>query len=187
MNRRQRRRRRQLLRAAVLGPMWTVVGLLGLGLLLPSRHQESALRRYYSSPEAVFAVLTDLEAMPTWRRDLGNVERLPGRSGLVVWREWDRRGRTTAMERTESTPNSRIVVAPAGAASQSFRWTYDLRPVTGGTELAITEEQIIRNPIGRALVLMFGADRDRVEGWAEDLEVRLNGRRERLAAAGGHR
>lgn len=184
MNRRQRRRRTQLIRWACFGPIWALVLSLGLGLLLPGRHQERAVIRYHSSPEAVFAILTDLEAMPTWRRDLGHVERLPGRSGRVCWRERDRRGRLTTLERTESTPNSRIVVAPALAGPRASRWTFELHPVTGGTELSITEERTIRNPIGRALVLVFGADRDRVDGWAEDLEARLNGRRERLAAAG---
>lgn len=184
MNRRQRQRRARLIRLAIVGPIGLLVGSLGIGLLLPNHHCEQMVRTYRSSPEAVFEVLTDLDAMPNWRRDLDAVERLPGTPGTVRWREWDRRRRATALERTEAIPPSRFVVALAAGQASRVRWTYQLRPVERGTEVSITEDRHIGNPAGRTFVKLFGASRVRVEGWADDLEVRLNGRRQRLASLG---
>jgi uncharacterized protein YndB with AHSA1/START domain len=184
MNRRQRQRRARLIRLAVVGPIALVAGSLGVGLLLPNHHRERMVRTYHSSPEAVFEVLTDLDAMPNWRRDLDAVERLPGTPGTVRWREWDRRRRTVALERTEASPPSRFVVAVAMGRASRIRWTYELRPVDRGTEVSITEDRLIGNPAGRTFVKIFGASRARVEGWADDLEARLNSRRQRLANIG---
>jgi hypothetical protein len=103
-----------------------VVGLVVLvavtGALLPVKH--SAVRRLVlrQPASAIFAVLTDVAAMPQWRT---------GRK--VVTR-----------------------IVPEGSPFGGT-WTFALKPVADGTELAITEDGEIYNVMYRTLArFVFG-------------------------------
>src|SRR5271154_5488931 len=59
-----------------------VVLILIIGWLLPRDHVATRIGRYRQSPEAIWAAITDLDAMPLWREGLKSVKRLPDRNGL---------------------------------------------------------------------------------------------------------
>ncbi len=186
MNRRQRRRRARMMRILALLPLLAAVGLWGVGSRLSPRHVEESVAWIPASPESVWLVLTDLDGMPSWRRDLTSVERLPNgpRAELIRWREVSAGGRQTAMERLEALPPERLVIRPAGAADSTRRWVYRLAPKDQGTEVILRDERDVVHPVRRVLVGIFGADRSRLERLAEDLERRLVGRAGQLAARG---
>ncbi|MBX3147214.1 MAG: SRPBCC family protein [Gemmatimonadales bacterium] len=186
MNRRQRRRRSQVVRALALLPLLMTGALWAVGSRLPVRHAEESVAWIPASPESVWLVLTDLDGMPAWRRDLASVERLPNGAGagLIRWREVSAAGRQTAMERLEALPPERLVVRPAGVADSTRRWIYRLTPKDRGTEVVVRDERDVANPVRRVLVGVLGADRSTIDGMAEDLERRLVGRAGQLAARG---
>ncbi|MBM4187284.1 MAG: hypothetical protein FJ206_08240 [Gemmatimonadetes bacterium] len=181
MNRRQRQRRARITRVLALAPI--VVLALGVlvGFWLPPVYQTTMVQRLPTSPDAIFAVLTDLDAMPTWRRDVVSLERLPEAGGIVRWQERDRRGRWTPLARTAALPG-RIEVEVATSRLTPRRWIYQWRAVDGQTELSVVEATTIENPLERPLVRLFGGRRDYLARWVADIETRLNGRRQRLAA-----
>ena len=64
-----------------------VVAALVIGWLLPEKHTASRHGSFQASPEAVWALMTDVEKFPSWRSDVKAVERLPNRDGRPVWVE----------------------------------------------------------------------------------------------------
>jgi uncharacterized protein YndB with AHSA1/START domain len=182
MNRRQRRRRAVTIRAGLIGPPTLVAVSWLVGLLLSPLHRERASATYRSSPETVWRVLTDLDGMPTWRRDLVTVERLPVAGGATRWREQGTTGQS-AYQVVVAEPPVRLVVELVSTDDIHQVWEYRIRRLeAGGTELSVIEERSIRNPALRPVVKLFGSDRDRIEGLARDLADRLAGHRDRLAA-----
>jgi len=179
MNRRQRRYRAFLKKALLLGlPVLSAVVWLS-GSLLPIDHVEEATSLLPATPETVWRVLLDLDAMPEWRQDLTGLERLPDVDGAVRWREIQARGRRVDLERVEAISPERLVIRPVGG---TWRRIYRLsRGGHGGTTLAITEERRVENPFLRVYVGVFGADRGGLESLTRDLGRRIAGRRELLA------
>jgi len=180
MNRRQRRRRARIRATLALSPLFAVAAFYAFGLSLPAVQVERIEVSLPSSPETLWSVLTDLDAMPGWRQDLVGLERLPPQDGVVRWRELGRTGQSVALERIEVAPLQRMVVRLA-ERSEERRWVYELTPAGAATRLAISEERTIRNPLFRAFVRVFGGRRGALDGWTRDLETRLSGRRQQIA------
>ncbi len=180
MNRRQRLRLARIKGVLVITPPAVVLGLYLVGLALPIVHAEREEVSVRSSPETLWTVLTDLDAMPTWRQDLVALERLPEADGVVRWREVGRAGQTVAMERVESAPLERMVVQLADRSADR-RWVYEITRSGARAKLSVTEERTVRNPLVRTLVQVFGGGRGRIEGLARDLEARLAGHRQQVA------
>lgn len=149
------------------------------GLLIGPVHREETSLVVASSPETIWGVLTDLDGMPNWRRDVVGVERLPAEAGMARWREQRRDGTPVVFEWTEAVPMQRLVIRRAGGGRA---WVYRIQRVGDGTRLAVTEERRIGNPALRTFVTIFGSGRGRIEAFAEDLAARLAAHRRRLAA-----
>lgn len=179
MNRRQRLRRTRIRNASLIGPTVLVVVMWIVGLALPARHSEEARTVLGASAETVWAVLNDLDGMPNWRHDLRGLERLPDSRGHARWLELRSGGRSTMYQRVEAVTPHRLVVR---SSEPNRRWVYEIRALDRGSELAIREERTITNPLTRTFVLLFGADRDRIDGLTRDLDRRFAGRRAQLAA-----
>ena len=181
MNRRQRRRRQVIRKIVVLGPPTFLALLWLLGYALPSHHREEIRVLLPSSAETVWAVLTDLDGMPDWRRDLALLERLPDGADGIRWREVGSRGRALAFERIEAIAPLRLVVRLVDDGPNERRWIYQILRIDRGVELALAEERRIDNPLLRTLVGLFGGDRGRISDLTRDLGRRLNVRRQVVA------
>lgn len=158
----------------VPGVLVAVVAVVALvGALLPAGHVAARTARYSRPPEAVWAAITDLEAAPSWRPGITKMERLPDRGGKPVWRESGRFGDMT-FEVTELDPPRRMVTTIADPDLPfSGRWTYDVRPAGQGSELTVTEEGEVHNPIFRFMSrFVFGHHRT-IEGYLKALGRRL--------------
>ena len=142
-----------LLRLVVLLVVVAVVAVY-YGGTVPEHHQSVVSARYAQPPEAVWAVLTDVMAFPTWRKDLDRVEPLPDANGHRRWREHGDYG-TLDLEVTESEPPRHLATTILYAATDdpdfSGSWIYDLEPDGPGTRLTITEDGRIHNRVFRAL------------------------------------
>jgi uncharacterized protein YndB with AHSA1/START domain len=137
------------------------VALLGLALLvgslLPMGHRISRQGLYGVSPEVVWRAITDVEAFPSWRDGVERVERLPDRDGRSVWREHTSDGPLTfATERAEPP---RLLVIRIADRNLPFggTWTYEIAPAARGSQLTITEDGEIYNPLFRVMArFVFG-------------------------------
>ena len=134
-----------------------VVVVLLVGWLLPEKHMASRQATFQAPPEAVWALITDVEAFPSWRNDVKTVQRLPDRDGRPVWVEEGSGGRITlAVERSDPP---RLLVLRIADPDLPFGgvWKYEIMPTANGTTLTITEDGEIYNPVFRVMArFVFG-------------------------------
>lgn len=121
-----------------------------IGWMLPKGHTAARTLRLKQSPAAVWAVITDAQAMPSWRPNVIKVERLADQNGHPVWRESYKNGDSLPLEIVESVSPTRLVGRIADPKLPfGGTWTYELTPVDGGCTLTITERGEVYNPIFR--------------------------------------
>jgi uncharacterized protein YndB with AHSA1/START domain len=142
-----------ILRLAVLLVL-LVLGLFLYGGSVPEHHVSKVSARFAQPPEALWAVLTDVQHFPDWRGDLKTVEPLPATGGHRRWREVGDYG-TLTLEVTESEPPRHLATTIVYAADEkpdfSGAWIFDLQPDGTGTRLTVTEDGRIHNQIFRGL------------------------------------
>lgn len=134
-----------------------VLAVMLVGWSLPEKHQASRQATFTAPPEAVWALITNVEAFPSWRSDVKTVERLPDRDGRSVWVEQGSSGRIPlAVERSEAP---RLLVVRIADRDLPFGgvWTYAIAPAPQGSTLTITEDGEIYNPMFRVMArFVFG-------------------------------
>lgn len=127
-----------------------VVIVAGIGALLPQKHVATRAARFHQPPDAIWAAITDIAAFPSWRPGVKSVERLPDRNGLPAWREVDNHGQAIPFEAIEWTPSQTLVTRIADPKLPfGGTWTYVVHTADGGSELRITENGEVYNPIFR--------------------------------------
>ena len=124
--------------------------VVAIGAMLPEQHRVSRTAHFRAAPDVVWRAITDVNAFPAWR-DIKRVEILKPRDGHRVWREFDRYGKAMDLEAEEETAPARMVTRIAGHNLPfGGTWTYTLTPAAdGGTDLTITENGEIYNPVFR--------------------------------------
>jgi hypothetical protein len=151
-----------------------VVALVALvGLFLPKGHRASRTVIYSAPPEAVFAAISDVGRFPEWRSDVKTVEILSDAGGLTRFREVGKNGAVTYQVEVRE-PSSRLVTRiddpslPFGGT-----WTLLVKPIGGGTELTITEDGEIYNPIFRVMSKVIFSPYTTIDTYQADLRKRL--------------
>jgi carbon monoxide dehydrogenase subunit G len=148
--------------------LYWILGILGglvllgvtlhlIGTRLPAGHVIGRSLRVDQTPEAVWQVIRDFAAVPTWHPHVKKAERLPDENGLEVWQEHHKgSGAPMRLETRESTPPTRLVRA-IDDGQQFFRgrWEFDLVPDGAGSRLTITEHGEILKPIARSMARLF--------------------------------
>jgi uncharacterized protein YndB with AHSA1/START domain len=131
--------------------------MIAIGWMLPKDHVATRIGRYRQPPEAIWAAITDVEAMPSWREGLKSVRHLPERNGLPVHLEVTNDGEIP-METLEWNAPRRLVRRisdpnlPFGGT-----WTFEIAPAGEGATLRITENGYVTNPLFRFLArFVFG-------------------------------
>ncbi len=126
-----------------------VILVVLIGWLLPKDHVATRVGRYHQSPETLWAAITDVDAMPSWREGLKSVKKLPGRNGLPAHIEVTSSGEMP-METIEMTPPRKLVSRIAGSNLPfGGTWTFEIAPVADGATLRITENGYVTNPVFR--------------------------------------
>jgi hypothetical protein len=158
---------------AALGGLIAIVALVGASL--PRKHTISRTLRVSTPPDALYALLVDVDRYPSWRRDLQKVERLPDRNGMPAWIEQMRSGRVPlAFERMERPS---LLVARITDSSLPFggTWTYRLQPSGRESELTITEDGEVYNPIFRFLSRFVFGHAATIDGFLKSVESTAGG------------
>lgn len=184
IEKKRRAARRRVLARTALGAAALAALVAAAGAILPAEHETRVHGSLDRPPEAVYRVLTDLDALPLWRSDLTRIERLPESSGRVTWRERGRSG-DQVIELTESRPPHRLVThrLVSGQAVLPER-TFDLSPAGRGTLVTLTERVAISNPLRRVLVRLSAGSKE-VVVLLRDLTNRVNLNRNHVASDGG--
>jgi hypothetical protein len=136
--------------------LWSLLALASLiilitviGALLPRDHVATRIGRYRQPPEAIWKAITDVDAMPSWREGLKNVEHLPDHNGLPAHLEITSNGKIP-FETIEMTPPRKLVTRIADPKLPfGGTWTFEIAPETDGATLRITENGYVRNPFFR--------------------------------------
>ena len=128
-----------------------------IGALLPKTHSATRMARYNQPSEKIWAALTNIDTMPSWRTDLKSIKRLPDKDGLPAWVETSGFGEMPLYVEL-SDPTRRLVCRisdpklPFGGT-----WTYVITPADGGSTLRITEDGEIRPALFRFMSrFLFG-------------------------------
>ncbi len=134
-----------------------LLGLLALVLsvaaFVPRKHAVSVRARYDQTPTVVWAVITDVDALPSWRSDVRSVERLPDVHGRPAWIERSKHGALPLAVVEWDAPRKLVTRIADDARKLSFggTWTWHLREVPNGCELTITENGFISNSLFRVI------------------------------------
>jgi uncharacterized protein YndB with AHSA1/START domain len=120
-----------------------------IGYSLPTAHTATRTLRLALPPEALYAVLSDVDRYPSWRPNVKSLVRAPDREGRPAWVE-DTGGMKIPMY-FERMDRPSLLVARIADPSLPFggTWTYRITPAAGGSELTITEDGEVYNPIFR--------------------------------------
>jgi hypothetical protein len=147
----------------VIGVLVLLVAVVALiGMMLPQNHVAARRVRVRQTPEQVFAIISDVEKVPTWRADVTRVEILPSDNGHMMFREHGSDAVTYRVEASEP-PRRRVVRIADVNLPYGGTWTYEVTPATpsGGagadagaagaplTQITITERGEVYNPIFR--------------------------------------
>jgi hypothetical protein len=137
-----------------------------IGAMLPKEHVASRSTLLHASPNEVFSLI----AGPSDWRGL-KYEVLT--QTPLVWRETDSSG-AIAYERVETIAPRRIVnriadpKLPFGGS-----WTYEMAPSGDGTELTITENGEVYNPLFRFVSRFIMGHSATIEKYQRDLAARF--------------
>ena len=158
--------------AAVL--VLAVLVVLVLAARQPDTFQVVRSTTINAPPDSVYAAIADVEHAPSWRTGLQKVEVLS--RNPMRWRETAEWG-TITFVRDEEMPPQRLVGRIADE-SEGFggTWTYELAESVGsGTDVVITENGTVSNPVFRFLSKFVFGHYTSLETYARDLAKRFGG------------
>lgn len=142
------------------------------GRRLPREHRRSVEGPLDAGCDAVFARITDVEGLPSWRPGVKAAQRL----SATTHREVTGHG-TLSFETEEALSGRRLVTRIVEEEGQPFggRWIFELSPREGGCRLRITEDGWVGPPLYRfAMRYVFGESRT-LEEYMRDLAVATGG------------
>jgi len=145
-----------------------------IGWSLPKHHRVTVMRGYVATPEAMFALISDVQSYSSWRTDLTKVEVLTDDRGRLRWRETTKGNGPITYVMEEAVPNHKLVARiadtnlPFGGA-----WTYELTPGANGVGLSITEDGDVYNPIFRFVSRFVMGHTATIERYLDDVEKRF--------------
>lgn len=124
--------------------------VLLIGFLLPATREGRVETVIAAPPDALLAVIADVEAQPDWRSGVASVART-----ATGWDEFTTRGERIAFTAEVMTPE-RIWLRFASDAGYAGEWEAVLTPVPQGTRIAVVERATVPSPVGRIIArLMF--------------------------------
>lgn len=120
---------------------------LVIGILLPKAHVATRAANFQQSPEELFALISGPQG---WRPELAKAEEVKNPGGPRMWREYSRHGDSVTFEETASEP-PRLYQTRIADKNLPFggTWTWRLTRAATGTDVRITENGEVYNPVFR--------------------------------------
>ncbi len=146
------------------------------GSAMPQNHTASRTTRLSQPPERVWAVITDIPAFPSWRKDVAVVEQLPPRDGKTTWKEVSRKRNALTFEAVTAEPQRHLVTRIADKGLPfGGSWDYVIVPEGTGSRITITENGEIYNPVFRVVSRVMGYT-GTIDAYLEALAAKLGGK-----------
>ena len=128
-----------------------------IGYVLPAHTTHTRTITIRQAPAVVFALLADVQGMPKWNRNMEKVEMLPPANGKEATKQTFKGNMVMTIITTESAPPTHLVRTMGDAAAPfSGSWTYEIAPLPEGSQISLTEQSEVKNPIFRLMVKVFG-------------------------------
>ena len=127
-------------------------------LSIPAHQTHARTTTLKQTPEAVFALLTDLPNFPKWSRNMEKIEMLPPIDGKEATRQTFKKGNMQmTIITSESTPPKHLVRS-MGDIGGPFEgsWTYEITPTADGSQIVLTEQMTMNNACFRLMVKLCG-------------------------------
>lgn len=177
------RRARALRRLMMLG----ATALAGFGGLVlwaalgaPPSLVVTRTLRVDEPPDVIWQVLVDLDNLPTWRRGVARVERLPDRAAGPAWIEYHG-GRPRVLQVRAAVPARRLVTERLDVNGAGGSWSWELTGDSRGSLLTVAHRVTPAGRLARASVRLLRQPAREMDGLLEDLQRRLD-RASRLRA-----
>ena len=106
---------------------------------IPVRQTHTRTTTLKQTPEALFALLTDLPNFPKWNRNLVKIEMLPPVDGKEATRQTYKGDMQMTIITTESLPPTRLVrsMGDDGGPFQGS-WTYEISRTADASQIVLT-------------------------------------------------
>lgn len=126
-------------------------------LSIPAHQTHTRTTTLKQTPDAVFALLTDLPNFPKWNRNMVKLEMLPPVDGKEATRQTFKRNMQMTIVTTESMPPKHLVRS-MGDIGGPFEgsWTYEISPTADGSQIVLTEQMTMNNAFFRLMARLFG-------------------------------
>jgi hypothetical protein len=151
--------------------------VIAVGYSIPRAHSVSRTTALPLPPDAVYAILIDVDRYPSWRPAVKSLQRQPDREGRPAWTEevsgmkiplyFERMERPSLLMSRIADPS-----LPFGGT-----WTYRLEPAPGGSTLTITEDGDVSNPFFRFMSRFVFGHTATLDGFVKDLGSRAGAAR----------
>ena len=159
--------------------IYVVVGLVGLiaiaavvGMMMPKAHEAWKAQSYQAKPEQVFAVVSDFAKYPEWRTGVTRMD-VTGGGGAPVVTEHGSNGVIPYRIEVLQPPSKMVMRIADPDLSFGGTWTFEIAPEDSGSELLITENGEIYNPLFRVMSKLFFSPTATIETYLADLKKRL--------------
>jgi uncharacterized protein YndB with AHSA1/START domain len=119
------------------------------GYLLPVKHVATVSATIPATPEAVWGVLMDRGAYPTWRGDVSSVELLPLDAGRAAWREVGKNDAISYVVEQAEAPRRLVTRMTDKSLPFGGAWEYLVTSEGTGSRVQITERGEVYNPVFR--------------------------------------
>ena len=150
-----------------------VMVIIAVGWMLPVAHRATREATYRATPAHVFALITDVKSFPQWRPSVKQVEVLAPADGRSQFREIGKNG-TILFQVESSQPDQRLVTRIADRSLPfGGTWTYELTPRGDSTNLRITEDGEVYNPLFRFVSRFVMGHTATIDEYLSDVGRRL--------------
>jgi ribosome-associated toxin RatA of RatAB toxin-antitoxin module len=155
---------------AVIGIVALLVVVIGYSL--PKGHTVSRTAKAVLPPEAVYALLADVEHYRAWRPGVTQLERQPDRDGRPAWTEHTGGMKIPLYFERMERPSLLVTRIADPALPFGGTWTYRIAASGTGSEVAITEDGEVSNPIFRFMSRFVFGHSATLDGFVKDFEAR---------------
>lgn len=160
----------RIVRWLVIGLVLLVAIVFGVGSLLPVSHVAARSAPVSATPEALFALLIDIEHYPQWRDGVTATERLSAADGRTRFVEISGRDSLT-FEILDATAPRRLVTHIVGEGLPfGGEWIFELEPVGMRSRLTITEHGEVYSPLFRFVSRFVMGQTSTIDGYLTSVE-----------------